>query len=88
MKIDRWTLVVAAACFVAGVYLTGRPAAPGPLTPGQDRPVLRWVAAAAKNALWLFLLAEDNPTPDDETRYAQHAIGDDGFPVIDHGRSL
>lgn len=88
MKIDRSTLLVCVVAFALGWWFTGRHEPAPPLGPGSDRPVLRFLAAAAKNALWLFLLAEENPTPDDDANYAQHAIGSDGFPVIDHGRSL
>jgi hypothetical protein len=53
--------------------------------PQNDRPVLRLIAKAAKTALWFMLIAEPAP---EQRQMAQHAVGDDGFPVIDHARAF
>ena len=69
---------------------TGRGPAPSPfnplpVVPQNDRPVLRLIAKAAKTALWFMLIAEPAP---EQRQMAQHAVGDDGFPVIDHARAF
>lgn len=90
MTIDK-RLVYA---FVAGLVFawwmsSGNAPLPTPFSPTPDngRPVLRWVAKAAKNALWFMLIAEPQPEPTGP-QLAQHAIGDDGHPVIDHTRAF
>lgn len=68
---------------------SGAAPTPSPFNPAptNDRPVLRFIAKAAKNALWFLLIAE--PAPDQtERQMAQHIIGDDGHPIIDHARAF
>lgn len=67
---------------------TGRGPTPSPLNPlphhpQNDRPVLRLIAKAAKTALWFMLIAEPKP----QQHLVQHAIGDDGYQVLDHARA-
>lgn len=80
--------------FVAGLafawYMnSGSAPLPTPFnpTPQNDRPVLRWIAKAAKSALWLMLIAEPAPEPGD-ARMVQTIVGDDGYSVIDHARAF
>lgn len=83
-----------AYAFLAGLAFawwmhSGAAPLPTPFTPApsHDRPVLRWVAKAAKNALWFLLIAE--PAPEQaERQMAQHIIGDDGHPILDHARAF
>jgi len=83
-----------AYAFVAGVALalwlnSNTSPVPSPFnpTPEPSRPVMRFIARAAKNALWLMLLAE--PAPSQAGRQiVQHAVGEDGYPVIDHARAF
>lgn len=71
------------ACMVAGWWLTSSPASP--IVPDQpQRPVLRWIAKAAKNALWFMLIAEQPPQTH-EAQYAHARVGSDGEPLLDHG---
>lgn len=88
MKLDRNTILVLAAAVALGYWLAGD-RAPAPRPP--DRPVLSWVARTAKNLLWLAAFA-DPPPPDHqghEHRIVQSpAIGDDGYPIIDHARGF
>ena len=44
----------------------------------------RWLAKAAKNLLWIALVVEPPP----KEQLVQQRIGDDGFPMLDHGRSF
>lgn len=82
----RQLFLACALCIAAGWWLSSSPSSPVNPTPTQDRPVLRWIAKAAKNFLWIALLAEPAPKP--EQQMVQTQIGDDGYPIIDHGRSL
>lgn len=83
MKIDRSTLLVLVIVFAAGWWMSSKSApAPGP----QDRPVLRWIAKAAKNLLWVALIAEPPPP---EFQHVVHArVGRDGFQILDNGETL
>lgn len=81
---DRKTLIVVAVALALGYMLAGRQESPRP----TDRPVVRWIARAAKNLLWVALLAEEppkGPQPDHHVARAER-IGDDGYPLIDNAR--
>ena len=75
--------LVCLACMAAGYWLSSSPSSPVNPKPA-DRPVLRWIAKAAKSLLWIALIAEPPP----KEALVQQRIGDDGFPVLDHGRSF
>ena len=71
--------VVALLAFALGSYVaneTGR---------RSERPLLRWISTAAKWGLRAMVFLE--PPPPVEPQY-QTRIGDDGYQVIDHSRSL
>lgn len=80
----RYLVVVLVLGLAAG-YWSGTSNAPH-----RDRPVARWVAGVARQLLWVAAFAERPPEQKTETRIvrATSHIGDDGFPVIDHGRGL
>ena len=81
MTADRKTVAIVLVCLVAGYWLAGQ----HPSTPSNDRPVLRWVARAARGLLWLSLAAE--PPPQAEQTYIVHAtIGPDGAQTLNHAR--
>lgn len=82
--IDRKTVLLLAAAFMIGYFASGS-SSPTP-TP-QDRPVLRWIARAAKSLLWVALIAEPPPAEAAE-RHLVHAppVGEDGYQVLDHGK--
>lgn len=85
MTIDRKTLTVIAVSIAIGYWLASSSSSPvGP--PAKDRPVLRFLARAAKTLLWVSLVAEEPPKPE-ATTYIVHArIGEDGAPIINHAR--
>lgn len=90
MTIDK-RLVYA---FIAGLAFSwwmnsGAAPAPTPFNPmpEHDRPVLRFIAKAAKTALWFMLIAEPAPEQPDG-RMVQTIVGDDGYPLIDHARAF
>lgn len=87
MKLDRNTVFVLVAAVAFGYWLASdRSTNPRP----PDRPVLSWIARTAKNLLWLAAFAEP-PPPEHahEHRIVQApAIGEDGYPVIDHARGF
>jgi hypothetical protein len=80
----RQLAIVCLLCMAAGYWLSWSPSSPINPTPANDRPVLRWIAKAAKNFLWIALIAEPPP----KEQLVQQRIGDDGYPVLDHGRSF
>lgn len=81
---DRKTVLVIAAAFAIGYWYSGSTARPSPWAPEQDRPVLRWIAKAAKSMLWIAVFAEGPPA---ENRLVHSPpVGDDGFPMVDHGQ--
>ena len=95
MTIDK-RLVYAFIAGLAFAWWTNSGSAPTPTpwdptpwnpTPAHDRPVLRWVAKAAKTALWFMLVAEPSPEPAD-ARMVQTVVGDDGYPTLDHARAF
>lgn len=82
---DRKTLAAVAVAFAIGYWMSHQSAP----EPKPDRPVLRWVVRAAKNLLWLAVLADPPPV----VKHDQHLVhappvGDDGYPLIDHGKGL
>lgn len=84
MKFDRSTVLVLVIVFAAGWWTSSRPApAPGP----ADRPVLRWIAKAAKNLLWVALVAEPPPA-EPVTRVVHARVDREGFKVLDNAETL
>ena len=84
MKLDRNTILVLIACVALGYWIASPSQPAGPLA---DRPVLRWIARAAKQLLWVAVFVEPAP-PEPQSRQLVKApaIGDDGYAVIDHGK--
>lgn len=71
------------ACLVAGWWLSSSPRSPlGPPGP-TDRPVLRWIAKAAKNLLWIAIVAE-GPPAQDEPQLVKARVGADGYRQLEH----
>ena len=66
-------------------YWWGSSSASRPWSPHRDRPVLTWIAGAAKRLLWIAIVA-DPPPADIETGRAEARVGDDGFKVVEHRR--
>jgi hypothetical protein len=48
--------------------------------------VLRWIARAAKTALWIMIFAEGPPAQDRPLVHAHGDVGEDGYATIQHGR--
>jgi hypothetical protein len=82
---DRRLLTAVVVALVVGYWL----ASSNDITPKPaDRPVVRWIARAARSLLWVALLAEkppEEPQPDHHVARAAN-IGDDGYPIIHNGR--
>jgi hypothetical protein len=84
MKLDRNTLLVLVVVFAAGWWTSSRPApGPGP----QDRPVLRWIAKAAKNLLWVAVFVEPAP-PEPPAAVVKSRVDRDGFQILENGNTL
>lgn len=84
MQINRSTLLVLVIVFAAGWWTSSRPS-PTPTPP--DRPVLRWIAKAAKNLLWIAVFAEP-PPPEQPTRVVHARVDRDGMRILDNGSTL
>lgn len=85
ITLSKRTLVLALlACLVAGWWLSSSPTSPlGPPAP-TDRPVLRWIARAAKNLLWIAIVAEGPPAEVSEPQLVRARVGADGFRQLEH----
>lgn len=85
MRVDRNTAIVVVLALAAGYWLATSSSSPlGP--PAKDRPVLRFIARAAKSFLWIALVAE-RPPEQAEQAYVIHApVGPDGAPTLNHAR--
>lgn len=82
---DRTTVIVVLAALAAGYWLASSSKSPlGP--PANDRPVLRWIAKAAKGLLWVALVAEQPPEPAENTYVVHATVGPDGAPCLNHAR--
>lgn len=55
-----------------------------PRSPLEDRPVLSWIARAAKSLLWVAVFVE--PPPPQQPQQLRTEIGSDGYVKVDHGR--
>jgi hypothetical protein len=95
MKFDRKLVIAIVVAIVIGFWAGGgtwqkSPWLPIPLpTPGQpnDRPILQILKKAARWALWAAVLAEPPPAQQPDHRLVQApAIGEDGYPIVDHAR--
>lgn len=81
---NDWTkkrlAVLCIACVLIGWMAHGWTAPAKP----QNRPVLTWIARAARTALLFFFFAEQPPQ---EQSNVQHPMADGSLPV-DHGRAI
>lgn len=85
MKFDRSTVLTCIVAVMLWSWATGTGDGPSPRPrPLDDRPVLRWIARAAKTLLWVSLMAEKPPAEQMYT-VAVHA-DENGRPALDHGR--
>ena len=82
MTFDRKTSAVVVIGFVLGYWWASSAASWSPHT---DRPVLTWIAGAAKRLLWIAIVA-DPPPGEVQLRHAEARVGDDGFRMVEHRR--
>ena len=86
---NRSTIAAVLVALALGWWLASSPVSPiRPEPPRPSRPVLSALSRLAKLMLWGLAFAEPAPEPQSERRVVLHAIGADGHPVIDHGRSF
>lgn len=81
MTIDRKLIAVALIAFAIGWAWSGSSSR---WTPHKDRPVVTWLAGAAKRLLWIAIVAD--PPPAEAEARAEDRVGEDGFKVVQHGR--
>lgn len=85
MRVDRNTMIVVVLALAVGYWMASSSSSPlGP--PAKDRPVLRFLARAAKSFLWIALVAEQSPEPIQETYIVHAPMGPDGAPTLNHAR--
>lgn len=89
MRFDRSTVVACVVAIIIWNWATGTGG--GGITPGpgpgprpDNRPILKWVARAARTLLWVSLVAD--PPPSDRVYTASVMVDADGVPMLDHGR--
>jgi succinyl-CoA synthetase alpha subunit len=82
MTFDRKTTAVIVIGFVLGYWSASSAAS---WSPHKDRPVVTWIAGAAKRLLWIAIVA-DPPPAEAETRHAEARVGEDGFRMVEHRR--
>ncbi len=68
------------ACLAVGWWLSSSTGPAGP----HDRPVLRWVMKAAKNLLWIAIVAEGPPAEGPQPQLVRTRVGADGFRQLEH----
>lgn len=83
MTFDRNTRLTLALVFAAG--WTASALCTPPAKP--DRPVMRWIAKAAKNLLWVAVFVEPAP-PEPEHRVVHARVDGDGVRLLDNGATL
>lgn len=92
MTIDRRTLWIAGGFLFVGLWLGGWRFDSNPFAPRPERPILAAILKLARTALWVAAFADPPPAePAHDPRFVQARgvrIGDDGHPVVDHGRGL
>ncbi len=87
IEISKRNLVlVCALCLAVGWWnSTGAVPLPGPFAPpAPDRPVLRWIARAAKSLLWIAIVAD--PPPAEPQHLVRAQAGEDGYQQLEHAR--
>ena len=85
---DRRLVTAVVVALAVGYWLASSSASPIPSPGPNNRPVMRWIASAARSLLWFTLLAEsppEDPQPDHHVARVA-AIGDDGYQIIHNGR--
>lgn len=80
MTLDRKTLLAILVAFAVGYWWAWSTPS---WTSHKDRPVLTWIAGAAKRLLWIAIVA-DPPPADIQTKTVEARVGDDGFRVVEH----
>jgi hypothetical protein len=77
MTIDRRIIGVFLLGLVLGSWWTSSTTG---WTPHKDRPVVTWLAGAAKRLLWIAIVADPPPAE------AEARVGEDGYRMVQHGR--
>lgn len=92
MKIER-NVVLALVVGFAVCWFVGNGCSFEKPQPLANRPVLRWIAKAAKSLLWVAVFVEPAPDAKPEAAHLMHheaeehvEVGADGFPLVKHSR--
>lgn len=85
ISVTKKQLVAIVAAAVLAGWLFQDPAGP-PSPQPPDRPVLRWIARAAKSLLWIAIVAEGPPSETARQSVVHARVGEDGYQTVDHGR--
>ena len=92
MKIER-NVVIALLIGFAVCWFVSNGCTLQPKEPLANRPILRWIAKAAKSLLWVAVFVEPAPEDKPEAEHLMHheadehdEVGADGFPLVKHSR--
>lgn len=90
MRLDRKTVLALVAGFAA-CWFVSNGCTLQPEKPLANRPVLRWIAKAAKSLLWVAVFVEPAPAAETaehgRTMHHEHdEVGADGHPLVHNAR--
>lgn len=60
----------------------------GRMNPPNERPVLSAIARVIRNWWWVPLVLDDGTPPPPEAGGEPPIVGADGYPIVQHGRSI
>lgn len=84
MKLTNKHLIGACALTAVLVFFLARCSAPQP-SPQPERPVVAWLASVARTLLWVAFFGDYT---EQQPQTVQSGVGEDGYPLVDHRRSL
>lgn len=86
MKLTNKHLIGACLLTAVIVFFMARCVAPQP-SPQPERPVVAWLASVARTLLWVAFFGDYTEEPS-EPQTVKSSVGEDGYPLVDHRRSL
>lgn len=60
----------------------------GTIYPQKQRPILNAIARVIRNWWWVPLLLDEPKTPGESSAPPVEIYGQDGYPIVQHGRSI
>jgi hypothetical protein len=88
MSLER-KIILALLFGIAFCWFVGNGCSLEKPAPLSNRPVLKWIAKAAKTLLWVAVFVEPAPPEEpehDRTMHHEDEVGADGHPLVHHAR--